>query len=170
MTSDDKPYEVDAEASPAALKSSFRQWLIEAQTTLLIPIVITAEMLDYIEFAFVGCSPTLTGWIGDRNGSGEMLIEAKYNDIWDGLCWLDGVCPVRRPGGWVCATCESEGHPVLFKAADAIWRDHLFDRLRTWVNETLAPATHIAFHNNDGAQWVTLRQVEHAAYILPVRV
>ena len=122
---------VDTECSPAALKASFLRWLDEVKDELKVPICIKKVLADGIEFGFEGYTPVLGGWIGNQGGnnSGEMLIDAEYKDIWDGLRWPDGVCPVRRPGGWVCATCESEGHPVLFASAEAIWRNHLFDDL-----------------------------------------
>jgi hypothetical protein len=163
---------IDVEASPAALKASFLRWLGEAKTALKVPIIVTELLADRIRFGFGGYTPVLRGWIGHREGyrGAEMLIDAEFQGIWDGLRWPDSVCPVRRSGGWVCATCEGEGHPVLFESAEAIWRDHLFDDLLEWVNESLTPATHIAFYD-DRAQWVNLLQEAdaNATYILPVK-
>lgn len=164
---------IDAEVSPAALKASFLRWLEHAKDTLTIQIVIHEVTADSISFGFEGCTPVLRGWVADRGGnnSAEMLIDANYNGVWDGLWWPDSVQPVRRPSGWVCATCENEGHPVLFESAEAIWRDHLFDPLLKWVNETLAPAAYIAFSDDNGMQCVNLlQQAEHGAkYIIPIR-
>lgn len=128
-------------------------------------------MCDGIGFRFTGCTEVLSGFIGHRAGhlGSELLIDAEYHGIWDALLWPDGVRPEWRAGGWVCATCESEGRQGVFDSAEAVWHNHLFAPLLQWVNDKLAPARYLGFFDDDGASWVTLDQIKDATYILPIR-
>jgi hypothetical protein len=165
--------EAKQEVSLVALKAAFLEWLDQARTA--VPISITDVSDKGISFGFLGYTSFLSGWIDQRDGHDdfEMLIDAEYKGIWDGLTNPDLVYPAQRPGGWVCATCEREGHATLFPTAKAVWRDHLFDRLETWIADYLLPATYLGFFrtSDDGVNWVDLLKEasDKATYVVPLR-
>lgn len=87
----------------------------------------------YIELSFNGIHPA----IGASLTSRELSVFADWQgQTWDLLLSLD-VLPWRARSGYICELCQAEER-TIFPNLEALWRDHLFEPLLTWVNTRLA--------------------------------
>lgn len=63
--------------------------------------------------------------------------------------------PVPVPGGYRCAWCLE--FVSIWPTREALWREHLFEPLMSWVNDQLAPASHVLLFGRAGdATWAEL--------------
>ena len=148
--------------SVETLKSVFLAWIERNRDRFAVAVQVDEILPDRVTFSFVGHPPELSGWCGHRSSysGSELLVEATWCDIWDGLCWLDECQPMPHSGGWVCATCLREGHAKHFASPVKVWEDHLFDPFLKWVNETLAPADRLGFYDDIGSGVMLLKPGE----------
>ena len=86
-------------------------------------------------YAFVGCTDALSLQISD---SGLGVAVTWQGELIDYVLDLD-VAPSRQDGGYICLLCEPPSRTV-FASLDALWTDHAFEPLLTWMHETLMPA------------------------------
>jgi hypothetical protein len=89
----------------------------------------------WAEYSFAGIHPAITGSLTESG----LCVSAKYQgECWDVLFDVDAY-PKKVPAGYVCRECMPE-HKKVFVSREALWADHLFETLLTWVNEKLARA------------------------------
>ncbi len=116
-----------------ALHRAFARWLELNLHRFAIPLRFTKRTDEVWNFAFVGVTEVLSGWINTY----EITVAAE----WDGAAWdlifdVDA-SPVRVSDGFVCRICCSDKR-VVFPSREALWADHLFEPFIDWVNGTLA--------------------------------
>ncbi len=107
---------------------------------LVIGIALIKRTDEVLEFGFVGINPAITGYLSTKDINVDVTFDDKDfdDDTWDTLLWLfHGAKPV--PGGYICSECKPE-YKKVFPGLVALWTDHLFEALLTWINEELAPA------------------------------
>ena len=120
------------------LHREFLRWLKLNRARFAIDIALGKRTDEALEFSFVGINPAITGILSTRDVNVNVMFEdADFDDgNWDTLIWLfHGAKPV--PGGYICSECKPELKRV-FADLVALWTDHLFEALLTWVNERLA--------------------------------
>lgn len=62
------------------------------------------------------------------------------------LGFSDYVLPLRAKGGVRCGECARLGEPApVFQSRHALWTQHLFEPLLTWLNSQLATAIGIEY-------------------------
>ncbi len=84
-------------------------------------------------------APFLHGWL-DRH---EIVIAVDYDGMTSDLILDLETFPEHGEAGVVCRLCSRDERRV-FASREELWRDHLFEPLLQWVNETLALAVAIA--------------------------
>ncbi len=108
---------------------------------------IPASVMTFSLVCHVGRTPWLEGAAYFFHG-GECV---------DSLGWSDAY-PVRQRNGVTCAECVQEGHETTFPNVDALWRDHIFEGLLSFVNNNLASLACIDVYQSDGCSWIALRK------------
>jgi hypothetical protein len=112
---------------------AFIDWLEEVRLRLAIALEVRGRVGRHIELSFDGIHPA----IGASLTSRELSVFADWQgQTWDLLLSLD-VLPRRARSGYICELCQPEERPI-FPNLEALWRDHLFEPLLTWVNTRLA--------------------------------
>ncbi len=87
----------------------------------------------------------------------EIAIHVDWKGKWwDCLFWPE-VHPRRSKGAYVCTICEEGGRKV-FPNHEALWADHLFEPLKDWINDDLAPAKALSIHGSKGFRCVQLER------------
>jgi hypothetical protein len=122
------------------LHREFLRWLKLNGVRLVIGIALIKRTDEVLEFGFVGINPAITGYLSTKDINVDVTFDDKDfdDDTWDTLLWLfHGAKPV--PGGYICSECKPE-YKKVFPGLVALWTDHLFEALLTWINEELAPA------------------------------
>ncbi len=128
------------------IQRAFLAWLDESAPRLRQRIILRRRTDRLICFAFDVGAPFLHGWL-DRH---EMVIAVGDDEIaWDLILVLEAF-PKRTEAGVICNQYTYDEQRILSSHAES-WRDHLFEPLLRWVNETLAPAVAIALFEYDGA-------------------
>ena len=130
---------------------AFLRWL-DAHPRLPVLIIVGRHTATKVEFSIEDW-PELEGSVTEH---GLDIAAVKDGDCWDLLLSLDAA-PVQHGSEWACSICEAEGRSTRFSSRKALWRDHLFDALGTWIVEKLAPAARIEFHRAGcGSTWARL--------------
>jgi hypothetical protein len=114
---------------------AFRDWLKVNHSRFPIGIQLIDKPGEWLDFSFLGIHPSLSGSLTER---GLCVIATYQGTCWDMLFDFDAY-PKKVTGGYVCTECLPE-YKKLFVDRPALWADHLFERLLTWVNDDLVPA------------------------------
>ncbi len=131
---------------------AFLAWHERHAATLPVQIVRGKRTDASLEFRFAGWGDALQCWI---RREGLTIGAFEKEDCWD-LIFDPDVDPERVAGGYVCSLCEKDARQV-FPTREALWEDHLFEPLRVWMVEKLAPANHLAFHGTRNSMtWARL--------------
>ncbi len=127
------------------IQRAFLKWLDESAPRLKQRIIVQRRTDRLICFEFDVGTPLLHGWL-DRH---EIVVAVDDDETtWDLILNLEAY-PERTEAGVVCSLCTDDERRV-FASRDELWRDHLFEPLLQWVNETLAPAVAIALFEYHG--------------------
>jgi hypothetical protein len=136
------------------------------------PVHVRRSNPEITEFDFGSTSPVL---VGSLITLGDLVVAAE----WQGECWdflfSEEVRAENTPNGVLCSLCEQQGQRRLFPTSEALWRDHLFLPLETWIRTKLAVADAVALYrtSNGGARWARLilhdTAVGSAAFLVPIR-
>lgn len=114
---------------------AFRQWLDINRPRFAHPVELHEKPGIWAEFSFAGIHPAISGSLTESG----LCVSAEYQgECWD-LLFDNDAYPKKVPEGYVCRECLPE-YKKLFVSREALWADHLFEALLTWVNEKLAPA------------------------------
>jgi len=114
---------------------AFVRWLKANRTRFRTPLRIFKRTDRLLCFSFDNVSHFLTGSLS----TWEIIVEVQYeNTSWD-LIFVAEQSAQRVPGGYHCRLCLPE-FKKLFPSREALWTEHLFEPLLTWVNEELSPA------------------------------
>jgi len=140
------------------IQRAFLAWLDESAPRLKQRIMLRRRTDRLICFEFDVGAPLLHGWL-DRHEIG--IAVGDDHTTWDLILVLEAV-PERTGAGVVCIQCARNEQRV-FSSREELWRDHLFEPLLQWVNETLAPAVAIALFEYDGATEAKLVTSKEAA-------
>lgn len=136
------------------IQRAFFQWLDEHRDDLLIQPVIERRTDRRIELHFRGVTPAI--WLEITRSEATVGISHEGH-VWD-LLWSDAAVP--RPSGdgrWLCGLCRDEGRSLrVFQTREQLWREHLFNALGDWINDTLASSDRIALYAVEGATWARL--------------
>jgi hypothetical protein len=120
------------------IQRAFLAWLGESAPRLKRRIILRRRTDEAIRFEFGVGAPYLHGWLNRR----EVVVAVNVEEMtWDLILNLEAD-PERTEGGVACSLCDDDKRRV-FASREELWRDHLFERLLQWVNETLAPAVAI---------------------------
>jgi len=115
---------------------AFRDWLDLNRSRFTHPVELHDNPGGWATFSFFGIHRALSGGLTESG----LCVSATYQgDCWDFLFDEDAY-PRKVPGGYECRECLP-AHKKLFASRAALWHDHLFEPLLTWVNEELACAT-----------------------------
>ena len=83
-----------------------------------------------------------------RGGDYNLSVWVKWQgECWDALLDLD-VYPQHIEGGIRCRLCE--GTKVVWPDIHALWADHFFEPLLTWVNDRYSKATALLLYGEPG--------------------
>jgi hypothetical protein len=133
------------------IQREFLAWLGESAPLLQQLIILRRRTDRSMCFEFDVGAPLIRGWL-DRN---EIVIAVGDDDTtWDLILVLNAFRE-RTEAGIICNQCTDDERHV-FASREELWRDHLFEPLRIWVNEKLAPSVAIALFKYDGASEVKL--------------
>jgi hypothetical protein len=135
---------------------AFRDWLELNRSRFTRPVELHDNPDGWATFSFVGIHRALSGGLTESG----LCVSATYQgDCWDFLFDEDAY-PRKVPGGYECSECLP-AHKKLFASRAALWHDHLFERLLTWVNEELACATWLVLEaTGDGSSWAVLAETK----------
>jgi hypothetical protein len=111
-------------------------------------------MKDRLYFRFEGAPREMCCLANDV----EINIAVMWKGKWrDSIFWPD--CYHRRvKGGVVCKCCEADGKKGFFPSYEALWKDHLFDPLKDWINDEMAPAKSLGIYGGKGGTWAKLER------------
>lgn len=79
-------------------------------------------------------------------------------ECFDSAGWFDA-SPIRVAGGYRCAICDEEGkNSTIYSSRKALWDQHVFTPLMTWINRALGQVERIDFcqTKDGGSSWVKL--------------
>lgn len=133
---------------------AFEQWLAQHGDTFAVPVSISRRYTDHLELVIKGYTSALNITLGR-----DLIVAVEHNgECWDLLISLEAL-PQKTREGYICGLCLPE-HLVNYPTPEAMWRNHLFEPFRDWVNDKLAPCHWIALYGSseEGATWVTLWQ------------
>ena len=145
------------EAAPghAPFRAAFLAWLDGAAERFAFPVAVTSDSPDHTELRIEGLHPALWFSLGHAGG-------IDVGVTWDDVCWDLLTCPDvyahEQPGGsWHNMLMRPEyrlDHPSI----EAAWRSDGFEPLLDWINDELAPATHLGLWHSSpgGATWARL--------------
>ena len=146
----------DAEdaAAHAAFRTAFLAWLDGAAKRFALPVSVDATSPTYTELRVAGVHPAI--WIQLGHGGG-IDVGADWDGMnWDLLASMDAAARPMPGGAWENAFFLPEfrvSHPTQ----EAAWRSDGFEMLLDWVNDELAPATHLALWGSEGhCTWARL--------------
>jgi hypothetical protein len=87
-------------------------------------------------------------WLTVHGGDNNLSVWLKWQgDWWDVLLDLD-VYPQHVKGGIRCRLCE--GPEVVWPDMHALWADHFFEPLLTWVNDRYSKASALLLYGEPG--------------------
>lgn len=130
---------------------AFNAWFASSTDLHDIMMFLPSSERDAVEISFLSGQDALQGY---GHPSGVSIAAIKDDECWDYLFDEDLVAELEA-GGWFCSLCHVDEQP-RFLTIDALWEAHLFDRLQSWVEEKLRPATALEFYRMDGATWAHL--------------
>ena len=145
------------EAAPghAPFRAAFLAWLDGAAERFAFPVAVTSDSPDHTELRIEGLHPALWFSLGHAGG-------IDVGVTWDDVCWDLLTCPDvyahEQPGGsWHNMLMRPE-YPLDHPSIEAAWRSDGFEPLLDWVNDELAPATHLGLWHSSpgGATWARL--------------
>jgi len=91
--------------------------------------------------------------------SSPSFQDGSLNFYWNGenidhIWWMD-TCPQRSSMGYFCKACHDYGKDLLFfPSREALWEDHIFERMLKGVNEEIAGADRIELRaEEDGSSY-----------------
>jgi hypothetical protein len=154
------------------IQRAFVQWFRENRYRFNVSVRLGKISRSGIELNFPNHSKCLSAWL---SGSGLEVFVDWQGLSWDRLISMDCM-PVPVPGGYRCAWCLE--FVSVRPSREALWREHLFEPLMSWVNDQIAPASHLLLFGRAGdATWAELgyaperRQFAPAHMIaLPARI
>jgi hypothetical protein len=150
---------ITAAMTKAAVARAFKRWYRTHQDA--IPIPLTAHSGDSrVTVTLVGIHPAINVYLDPKG----LCISVDWESVnWDFLIWDDLVAEFNSVD-WHCTQCPNEGRDLRFASIEALWEDHLFDRLANWILDELMPANYAALYMLEGrATWVRLSAEEPAA-------
>lgn len=134
----------------------FQSWYRENQSQFLLPLYL-CKRTDKDIFLVVGDIParTMNFCIGQGNAyDGGALRFYLNGECIDDICWMEAYTK-KTHEGYICSECHSYGEDLrVFPTREALWIDHVFVPLLREVNEKIAPAEHIEFHEDSGCSYV----------------
>jgi hypothetical protein len=135
------------------IQRAFLSWLQDNRGRLALDIVLGKRTDTVQEFSFAGINGSISGQLT----TWEIEVWVTYReDCWDLLFNVAAVPKRALGGGYVCGLCPADARPV-FADRQALWTDHLFEELLTWVNDSLATAKWLAlFGSPEQASWARL--------------
>ncbi len=139
---------MQAEASHAPFRAAFSIWFREVSGRVALPAFIRAASPGQTELHVPGLHPALSIILG---GNFEINVFVQWKGIcWDILTSMDVHAQLAEDGtGWQNTLLIPEAmrpHP----SQEACWREDGFEWLLRWLNEDLAPATHLALYGGEG--------------------
>jgi hypothetical protein len=76
------------------------------------------------------------------------------DETFDNICWLEAYTWKTREG-YICWECHRHGEDLrVFATREALWIDHVFEPLLREINEKIAAAEYIEFHEHAGVSYV----------------
>jgi len=127
------------------------EWFEEVTDLHEIITIEPCDASDAINISFSIGDGSIRGY---AHAAGARISAMLGKECWDFL-FDEDVVVQRGASDWFCTLCPAEDRQY-FPAIEALWRDHLFARLRRWVDEQLRPATALEFHRMEGATWARL--------------
>ncbi len=146
--------EADAAAPHTAFRTAFLMWLDGAAERFALPVSVVATSPTHTRLRIAGIHPAIRISLGhDR----DVNVGADWEDMnWDVLACMDVTASPAPDGGWE-NTFMRPKFRVSHPTREAAWRSDGFEPLLDWVNEELAPATHLALWGSDeGGSWAWL--------------
>ena len=145
----------EANPSHAPFRAALLAWLEGASERCALPIAAVSVSPTHTGLRIKGLHPAL--WFSLGRAS-----DINVGATWDNECWDLLTCPDvyahEQPGGvWHNVIMRPEyrlDHPSI----EAAWRSDGFELLLDWINDELAPATHLGLWRSDpgGATWARL--------------
>ena len=123
------------------IQRAFGAWLDEVRPLLSQKVEIGHRTDSHYGFSFNKGAPFLSGQLSLC----EVAVFADYEGYNYDLVFNADVAVAHSISVFHCSLCEPNKRSI-FATQEGLWRDHLFDPLLRWVNDTLAPAKAIAFH------------------------
>jgi len=71
---------------------------------------------------------------------------------------LDADGDLADSGRYLCAQCDPASR-TTFADMEALWADHFFEPVATWLREKLRPAEALAYYRSEGATWAKLLEL-----------
>lgn len=143
----------EADDSHARFRAAFLDWLHLASGRLALPVSADVTSPTSTEVRIRGVHPA----IGiSLEGGSDFSAWVEWEQVsWDSWLWLD-VYEEPVSGGWV-NTITLEEYQVVHPTLESLWAADVFEPLLAWINDYLAPATHIAMWGSaDDATWARL--------------
>lgn len=131
---------------------AFEAWLAENQSQLKRHVRIVRRYADRLTLRIEGTPNAMHCCASDTDINVAVVWKGQW---WDSIFWPD--CWHRKvKGGVVCACCEAKEKPTVFPNYEALWKDHLFDCLKDWINNELASAKALGIYGRKGGTSATL--------------
>jgi hypothetical protein len=144
----------------AAVARAFKRW--HRTHRHAIPFPLQAQSGESrVTVTLVGIHPAINVYLDPKG----LCISVNWDgENWDFLIW-DDLVAVSNGIDWRCTECPNEGRDLRFASIEALWDDHLFDRLASWIRDELMPANYAALYKLEGrATWVKLSAEAPAAH------
>ena len=145
----------EADPSHAPFRAALLAWLEGASERCALPIAAASVSSTHTGLRIKGLHPALWFSLGH-------VSDINVGATWDNECWDLLTCPDvyahEQPGGvWHNMLMRPEcrlDHPSI----EAAWRTDGFEPLLDWINDELAPATHLGLWRSDpsGGTWARL--------------
>lgn len=143
-------------ASHAPFRAAFLAWLDGAAERFALPVVADVAPPAHTELRVSGVHPAI--WVS-LGYDGGIDVGVDWDGVWwDLLASMDvDARPMPDGAGWENAFVLPEAR-LVHPTREAAWRTDGFEPLLDWVNDELAPATHLALWCTEGggATWAWL--------------
>lgn len=138
----------EADACHGPFRAAFLAWLRPASGRLALPALASMVSPSCTELRVRGVHPAISIVLMDEWDIG---VGVEWDGVfWDMLLSLDlDAQPAPGGAGWVNHDLDRE-FQVVHPTREALWRADGFEWLLDWVNQELAPATHLALWCSDG--------------------
>ncbi len=121
------------------IQREFLPWFEEASSRFAVPVLLGRRTARRWKLRFGG--GTTSALRPELHGC-EIGVYAEWGeDAWDQVLSLL-VAPRRTPFGYINLWTLPE-YREPYATREALWRSELFEPFLRWVNETLAPASHL---------------------------